>query len=171
MQILINKKYSLPYLVIDKLAAHFARFASDAGPLPLVWHQSLLAMAQRYHGDLTREQKDAIKAVLHVHSHHGITPEIRRELFTGGCRGDAPAAALAAGAADAAAGATPAVSGFAAAFGGSASGSGSGSGPARPFAALPAPIVAAAAAGGAPSSSSGAAGKKAKAKGGMDIEY
>jgi len=107
LKILINKKYTLPYLAVDALVAHFASFVGVEGPLPLLWHQSLLALAQRYKADLTAEQKASVKQLLHVHSHHGITPEVRRELFSVGCRGEAPAVVGAAAAAAGSAAALP----------------------------------------------------------------
>jgi essential nuclear protein 1 len=90
VQTLVNKKYTLPYLVVDAVAKHFAQFLEISGPLPVIWHQSLLAFVQRYKADLTADQKDIVRQLLHIHVHHSITPEIRREVFSAGCRGDAP---------------------------------------------------------------------------------
>jgi acetyl-CoA acetyltransferase len=100
LRTLVNKKYTLPYLAVDALVAHFVRFHAEAvpGPLPVVWHQALLATAQRYKADLTREQKDALRALMHTHAHHAITPEVRREIFSVGCRGDPVAMPVAAAA-------------------------------------------------------------------------
>src|SRR6266536_1121061 len=71
---LLEKKYALPYQVIDALVFHFLRFRSvnpasvrpedldgamegAAGAketkLPVIWHQCLLAFAQRYRNDIT----------------------------------------------------------------------------------------------------------------------
>lgn len=49
----------------------------------MIWHQALLAFAQRYKTDLEDLQRKRFKNLLKVHSHHLITPEIRRELFSG----------------------------------------------------------------------------------------
>jgi essential nuclear protein 1 len=103
LRVLVNKKYTLPYLAVDAVAAHFAAFRDVAGPLPLVWHQALLTAAQRYKADFTADQKAALRDVLAAHGHHAIAPEVRRELASAGCRGEAPAAAPAAPAAAAAA--------------------------------------------------------------------
>lgn len=81
-------------MAVDALADHFSKFTTVEGPLPVLWHQALLALAQRYKADLTSEQKDRLKQLMHVHSHHAITPEIRRELFSAGCRGDPRSMAL-----------------------------------------------------------------------------
>ncbi|RYY34506.1 hypothetical protein EON62_03235, partial [archaeon] len=102
MQVFMNKKYTLPYVAIDTLVDHFATFLTMKGPMPLVWHQSLLTLAQRYKADLTQDQKEMLKELMHIHSHAGITPEVRRELFSAGCRGDAPSVAPASGSTDAA---------------------------------------------------------------------
>lgn len=50
--------------------------------------QCLLVFAQRYRQDVTREQKERLRSLLKTHFHYMITPEIRRELFQGPCRGD-----------------------------------------------------------------------------------
>lgn len=89
MQLLINKKYTLPYMALDELVKHFDGFKDVRGPLPIIWHQSLLALAQRYKNDLRTEQKDALRDLMHIHTHYSITPEIRREMFTAASRGEA----------------------------------------------------------------------------------
>jgi len=88
IRILIEKKYALPYRVVDGLVAHFMRFASDERQMPLVWHRSLLSFAQRYKSDVTEEQKEALKHLLKKQFHDKMTPEIRRELFNSPSRGE-----------------------------------------------------------------------------------
>ena len=100
---LLNKKYTLPYVALDAVAAHFADFAGVPGPLPVIWHQALLAMVQRYRGEFTEAQRGAIEALLRTHGHAGIGPEVRRELAAGGTRGATTAAAVPVGSAAAAA--------------------------------------------------------------------
>ena len=39
MTVLLNKKYSLPYVVIDALVAHFLSFVDDERELPVLWQQ------------------------------------------------------------------------------------------------------------------------------------
>jgi essential nuclear protein 1 len=64
LKTLIEKGYALPWQVIDSLVFHFLRFrnvdpnemserAANAAmkQLPVIWHQSLLAFAQRYRND------------------------------------------------------------------------------------------------------------------------
>lgn len=104
---LLEKKYALPYQVIDALVFHFLRFRSvdpasvqhgdamtgvyaegDAkNKLPVIWHQSLLAFAQRYKGDVTEDQREALLDLLLSHGHSAIGPEVRRELLAGRGRG------------------------------------------------------------------------------------
>ncbi|RFU72303.1 hypothetical protein TARUN_9956 [Trichoderma arundinaceum] len=104
---LLEKKYALPYQAIDALVFHFLRFRAEdpasarAGDsmtvimggsdfrakLPVIWHQSLLAFAQRYKGDITEDQREALLDLLLTHGHSSIGPEVRRELLAGRGRG------------------------------------------------------------------------------------
>ena len=105
IRILLEKKYALPYKVIDNLVFHFLRFrgsnttkGADAMTdstqlhmqemkLPVLWHQSLLAFAQRYRNDITEDQREALLDLLLVRGHKDIGPEVRRELLEGRGRG------------------------------------------------------------------------------------
>jgi len=82
IRVLLDKKYSLPVRVINALVLHFARFTNDQRTLPVLWHQALLTFVERYKNQLTKEQKHYLKLLLRAHSHHLITPAIRRELFS-----------------------------------------------------------------------------------------
>jgi essential nuclear protein 1 len=104
---LLEKKYALPFKVIDALVFHFLRFRAvnsaegDAmdmdsaragdlagkGKLPVIWHQCLLAFAQRYRNDITEDQREALLDLLLTRGHRTISPEIRRELLEGRGRG------------------------------------------------------------------------------------
>ncbi|RFU33676.1 hypothetical protein B7463_g2707, partial [Scytalidium lignicola] len=112
---LLEKKYALPYQVIDALVFHFMRFRSvdpasvrpeDLGmgggmegvsmtekammresKLPVIWHQCLLAFAQRYRNDITEDQRESLLDLLLSKGHHTIGPEVRRELLEGRGRG------------------------------------------------------------------------------------
>lgn len=86
---LVDKKYALPYIVIDDVVNHFAQFGQVEPPLPVIWHQGLLSFAQRYKADVTRAQKETLKRLMKLHTHPAITAEIRRELFSAPCRGEA----------------------------------------------------------------------------------
>lgn len=104
---LLEKKYALPFQVIDALVFHFLRFRSvdpaavkegdamsgltggggNTRQLPVIWHQCLLAFAQRYRNDITEDQREALLDLLLTHGHHTIGPEVRRELLAGRGRG------------------------------------------------------------------------------------
>ena len=64
------------------LVKHFTDMAGDKREMPVLWHQALLVFVQRYKAQLQPAQKEGLKAVMRVHSHYQITPEIRRELFS-----------------------------------------------------------------------------------------
>ncbi|KFP31121.1 Bystin, partial [Colius striatus] len=81
LRLLIDKKYALPFRVVDALVFHFLAFRSDQRVLPVLWHQSFLAFAQRYKEDLSSEQKEALLELLKFHSHPQISAEVRRELL------------------------------------------------------------------------------------------
>jgi essential nuclear protein 1 len=108
IRVFLEKKYALPYKVIDALVFHFLRFRAmdnndsmmvDGGrqpqsaaaamsyKLPVLWHQSLLVFAQRYRNDITEDQREALLDLLLVRGHKEIGPEVRRELLAGRGRG------------------------------------------------------------------------------------
>ncbi|KAK1925808.1 Bystin-domain-containing protein [Papiliotrema laurentii] len=93
IRILLDKKYALPYKVVDSLVFHFIRLANSPrsktgeDKLPVLWHQSLLVFVQRYGSDLTADQKDALLDVIRVRPHPSISPEIRREIVNSVERG------------------------------------------------------------------------------------
>ncbi|KAF2103474.1 Bystin-domain-containing protein [Rhizodiscina lignyota] len=113
IRVLLEKKYALPYKVVDALVFHFLRFRAvdisatgdgmdvdgarsgrdaQTQKLPVIWHQCLLAFAQRYRDDITEDQREALLDLLLVRGHKQIGPEVRRELLAGRGRGAAPPA-------------------------------------------------------------------------------
>ena len=98
---LLEKKYALPYRVVDALVFHFLRFRAvqdgdvatggvgkkNDMKLPVLWHQCLLAFAQRYKNEITEDQREALLDLLLVRGHKQIGPEVRRELLEGRGRG------------------------------------------------------------------------------------
>ncbi|XP_056614980.1 bystin [Triplophysa dalaica] len=80
LRLLLEKKYALPFRVLDSLVAHFLSFRTEKRTLPVLWHQSLLTLAQLYKADLSCEQKEALLELLKIQTHPQITAEIRREL-------------------------------------------------------------------------------------------
>ncbi|BEJ17329.1 hypothetical protein CspHIS471_0607300 [Cutaneotrichosporon sp. HIS471] len=93
IRILLDKKYALPYKVVDALVFHYIRLANSPrskdgeDKLPVLWHQSLLVFVQRYGSDLTADQKDALLDVIRVRPHPTISAEIRREIVASVERG------------------------------------------------------------------------------------
>lgn len=47
IKLFLDKKYALPYRVLDAVVDHFMRFLEDSRIMPVIWHQSLLAFVQR----------------------------------------------------------------------------------------------------------------------------
>ncbi|XP_047523482.1 bystin [Pieris napi] len=86
LRILFDKKYALPYRVVDSVVFHFIRFNNDSRTLPVLWHQALLTFVQRYKADISTEQRDALLELLRKQFHPTITHEIRRELQAAKCR-------------------------------------------------------------------------------------
>ncbi|MQM14321.1 hypothetical protein Taro_047253 [Colocasia esculenta] len=80
IKLVLDKKYALPYRVLDAVVAHFMRFLEDERIMPVIWHQSLLSLIQRYKNELTEEDKGDLDRLLQHQKHHLVTPEIRREL-------------------------------------------------------------------------------------------
>ncbi|WWC88467.1 uncharacterized protein L201_003378 [Kwoniella dendrophila CBS 6074] len=93
IRILLDKKYALPYKVVDALVFHFIRLANSQrsrtgeDKLPVLWHQSMLVFVQRYGSDLTPDQKDALLDVIRARPHPTISAEIRREILNSVERG------------------------------------------------------------------------------------
>jgi len=88
LRVLLDKKYALPYRVIDAVVYHFLKFEHDKRELPVLWHQAFLVFVQRYKEHMSSEQKEALHALLRAQSHPQITGEIRRELQNSKCRDD-----------------------------------------------------------------------------------
>lgn len=86
IRILLDKKYALPYRVVDAIVHHFVQFQTDSRELPVLWHQALLTFVQRYKSDISSEQKEALLEVIKAHTHKEITNDIRRELSNAKCR-------------------------------------------------------------------------------------
>ncbi len=58
LKVLIDKKYSLPTMVVDGIIEHFCGFATVAPPLPLVWHTCLLSFVQKYKADVSPASRE-----------------------------------------------------------------------------------------------------------------
>ncbi|KAH6826668.1 bystin-like protein [Perilla frutescens var. hirtella] len=88
IKVLIEKKYALPYRVLDALVAHFMKFYDDSRVMHVIWHQTLLAFAERYKNELTKEDKANLNTLVERQRHALITPEILRELNNSRNRGE-----------------------------------------------------------------------------------
>ncbi|CAL5188340.1 unnamed protein product [Lathyrus oleraceus] len=88
IKLFLEKKYALPYRVVDAVVAHFMRFENETRKMPVIWHQSLLAFVQRYKNELQKEDKDNLKLLLEKQNHALVTPEISRELINSRNRGE-----------------------------------------------------------------------------------
>ena len=101
LKTLLAKKYALPTQVINALVNFFLKFAVDGGSqadmndeeyddeddgntgvadkqMPVMWHQTLLTLVQCYRPYLSRENCLKLKALIKVHYHQAISPEIRK---------------------------------------------------------------------------------------------
>lgn len=87
LKLLLDKKYALPYRVLDAVLSHFVRFIEDDRDLPVIWHQSLLTFVQRYKNELSEEDKERLKQLTRRQKHYQVTPEIHRELLNSRNRG------------------------------------------------------------------------------------
>ncbi|KAL7001104.1 snoRNA-binding rRNA-processing protein [Sarracenia purpurea var. burkii] len=88
IKLLIEKKYALPYRVLDAMVSHFMNFLEDERIMPVIWHQSLLAFVQRYKNELTKEDKVDLNILTGKQRHKLVTPEILRELNNSRNRGE-----------------------------------------------------------------------------------
>lgn len=86
LRVFFDKKYALPYRVVDAAVFHFLGFRSDKRELPVLWHQALLTFVQRYKQDVSSEQKESLLELLKAHAHPKIAAEVRRELQHSKCR-------------------------------------------------------------------------------------
>ncbi|KAJ2903758.1 bystin [Zalerion maritima] len=103
---LIEKRYAMPFQVIDSLVFHFLRTRStdpasvrpgdskddiDAKGvrlrLPLVWHEALHIFAELYKNDITEDQREELLDLLQTHGHPKFASATRKELLAGRGRG------------------------------------------------------------------------------------
>jgi len=88
IRVLLDKKYALPYRVIDGLVDHFMQFQREERVLPVVWHQCLLCFVQRYKHEIRKEDKEGLRKLIKTQYHYQVTPEIVRELDASRSRGE-----------------------------------------------------------------------------------
>lgn len=78
LRTMIEKKYALPYRVVDALVGHFYRFKDDSRQLPVLWHQAFLSFVKIYGKDCSEDQKKAMIILTKKQVHREMSPEIRR---------------------------------------------------------------------------------------------
>ncbi|KAJ3692943.1 hypothetical protein LUZ60_012038 [Juncus effusus] len=88
IKLFLDKKYALPYRVLDSVLEHFMRFIDDKRRMPVIWHQSLLSFVQRYKNELEKKDKDRLLQLMQYQKHYKVTPEIKRELKGSHNRGE-----------------------------------------------------------------------------------
>eukprot|EP00914_Ancora_sagittata_P014997 GHVO01029434.1.p1 GENE.GHVO01029434.1~~GHVO01029434.1.p1 ORF type:complete len:189 (+),score=36.62 GHVO01029434.1:4-570(+) len=89
ISVIVDKKYNMPFSVVNRLVDHYTSFMYDDRVLPVLWHRGLLIFGQRFKAYITSEQRSRLRVLLAKHFHPQMTPEIRREMF------DAPVTRLA----------------------------------------------------------------------------
>ncbi|PHU12789.1 hypothetical protein BC332_19719 [Capsicum chinense] len=88
IKLLIEKKYALPYRVLDAMVAHFMNFFEETRVMPVIWHLSLLVFVQRYKTELRKEDKANLRSLVERQRHRLITPDILREIEKSRSRGE-----------------------------------------------------------------------------------
>lgn len=91
IRVLLDKRYALPYRVVDALVDHFSGFSKEERQLPVVWHQSLLCFVQRYKAEIRKEDKDVLRELCKAQHHYLVSPEVLRELDSSKSRGESNA--------------------------------------------------------------------------------
>jgi essential nuclear protein 1 len=64
LRIFFDKKYALPYRVVDDVVFHFLKFREETRFLPALWHQAFLTFVQRCKGHISTEQKMELKNMI-----------------------------------------------------------------------------------------------------------
>jgi len=80
LRTLIEKKYALPFRVMDALVFHFLRFKNEKRVLPVLWHQCFLSFVSIYAADISVEQKEALMELTKFQNHPKIVNDIRHQI-------------------------------------------------------------------------------------------
>ena len=96
IKVLLSKRYTLPTIVLDSLINFFCKTGMEItdeegnvvmvdedtlpAEMPVMWHQTVLALVQCYKDYFSIEQRKKILQLIRVQNHYAITPEIKREL-------------------------------------------------------------------------------------------
>ena len=90
IKVLLEKKYALPFKVIDTLVDSFVAFEREQRELPVIWHQSFLTFIQRYKHAITAQDKVRLRKLAVKKGHYLVGPEILREIDHSHSRGEKP---------------------------------------------------------------------------------
>lgn len=77
---MLDKKYALPLPLIGVILAFLKKNTFDDAHRPVLWHQCLLVLVQRYNSGFSDEQKREILGLVSRHRHPEMGLEIEREL-------------------------------------------------------------------------------------------
>jgi len=80
LNFLIQKRYALPFRVVDALVFHFIRMSDDKRTLPTLWHKCLLGFVEFYKKDISQEQKDALLLALPSQWNTVYSPQVSKHL-------------------------------------------------------------------------------------------
>lgn len=80
LRTMLDKKYALPLPLIEVVIAFFKKNTFDGIHRPVLWHQCLLVLVQRYKNGLSGGQRLEILGLASRHRHPEIGLEIEREL-------------------------------------------------------------------------------------------
>ncbi|KAL7674002.1 hypothetical protein ACOME3_000286 [Neoechinorhynchus agilis] len=94
IRVLLEKRYNLPYKVVNAVFDHFMRFAmldncegKQPYRMPVIFHQSLLCFVRNYVKDLSHQQTQMIDGMVrgtyNLVPHNDIAAEIRKIIATG----------------------------------------------------------------------------------------
>lgn len=90
IKVLLEKKYALPFKVIDTLVDSFVAFEREERELPVIWHQCFLTFIQRYKHAITKQDKARLRKLATKKGHYLVGPEILREIDHSHSRGEKP---------------------------------------------------------------------------------
>lgn len=85
IKLLLSKKYALPSMVKVGIVDFLEKVSLNSGlickgTLPVIYHQTLLALCQFYKFDLTDEEKNKIRSICNRVSHHSISELVLKEI-------------------------------------------------------------------------------------------
>jgi len=80
LRTLIEKKYNMPFQVLDALVFHFLNMKNEERKLPVLWHQCFLSLMQIYAKDIPEDMRRALLGLTSKQNHGEISREIRELL-------------------------------------------------------------------------------------------